>query len=297
MKHLETERRNLKTMKLDSMEIADILKVMNEEDALIPLAIRDSLSEIEEVIKNCVESIKKGGRVVYAGAGTSGRMAVVDAVETIPTFNAPKGLFTFIMAGGNDAIYKAIEAVEDSDSQGELSLENISITSNDILIGIAASGRTPFVRGALRKAREIGCKTVLIANVSEPELSPDADYVIKAVTGPEVITGSTRLKAGSAQKMILNMISSITMIKLGKVYSNLMVDVLTMNEKLKIRAISIVCDATGSDENTARLALEKCEWHAKNAIIQILLSVSAEDATVLLNKNDGYIRRAVLKDD
>jgi len=297
MKHLETERRNLKTMNLDSMDISEILKIMNEEDALIPLAIRDSLPEIENVIKYCVESIKKGGRVIYSGAGTSGRMAVVDAVETIPTFNAPKGLFTYIMAGGRDAIYKAIEAVEDSDEQGEKTLEDVEICSDDILIGIAASGRTPFVKGALKKARSTGCKTVLISNVSEPELSDDADVVIKAVTGAEVITGSTRLKAGTAQKMILNMISSATMIKLGKVYSNLMVDVLTMNEKLKIRAINIVCDATGTDEKSAEKALEKCEWRAKNAIIQILLNVSSEKANELLDQNDGYIRRAVSENE
>lgn len=293
MKNLDTERGNPKTVNIDSMSVEDILRIMNEEDATVPLCIREALSDIEQVVQQCIKAHRKGGRIVYLGAGTSGRLAIVDAVETVPTFNASPDEFTYIMAGGKEAVYKSLEAVEDNEEEARRELERIRLNANDILIGITASGRTPFVKGALQYASEKEAETVLIANVENPELAPFADHVIKIVTGPEVITGSTRLKAGTSQKMVLNMISTATMIKQGKVYGNHMVDVLTLNEKLKIRATNMVCEITGVEKNKARKTLETSNWKVKVAIVSLLLNVDTQSAEERLNKHEGFIRKAV----
>ncbi len=293
MKNLDTERGNPKTVNIDSMSVDEILRIMNEEDATVPLCIREALSDIERVVKKCIQSHRNGGRIIYLGAGTSGRLAIVDAVETVPTFNASPEKFTYVMAGGKEAVYKSLEAVEDSEVEAEKALEKLEIHANDILIGITASGRTPFVKGALEYASQKGAKTVLIANVENPELAEYAQDVIRIVTGPEVITGSTRLKAGTSQKMVLNMISTATMIKQGKVYGNHMVDVLTLNEKLKIRATNMVCEITGVEKEKARKTLEHCNWKVKVAIVMLLLDVSTQQAETLLEKHEGFIRKAV----
>jgi N-acetylmuramic acid 6-phosphate etherase len=293
LKHLDTERGNPKTANIDSLPVRKILKIMNEEDATISLCVREALPVIEKVVENCIDSYRKGGRIIYIGAGTSGRLAIVDAVETVPTFNAAPGRFSYIMAGGHEAVYRSLEAVEDSSEEAVRELEKLGVNENDIVIGLTASGRTPFVKGALIFAAGKGAKTVLIANVEEPELTEFADEVIKIVSGPEVITGSTRLKAGTSQKMVLNMISTATMIKQGKVYGNHMVDVLTLNEKLKIRATNMVSEITGVDPEKSRKVLESCEWKAKTAIVQIFLNIEREEAQKLLDKHDGFIRKAV----
>ena len=293
MKFLETEQSNPKTTEIDSMEISEILRLINEEDATIPLAIRDSIRDIETVITHCIKAYKGAGRIVYVGAGTSGRLAIVDAVETVPTFNAPPGKFTYVMAGGKEAIYRSLEAVEDSSEEAEKVLADLNVNENDIVIGITASGRTPFVKGALKYASKMGARTALIANVKDPEIGTLADTTISIATGPEIITGSTRMKAGSAQKMVLNMISTATMIKQGKTYGNNMVDVLTLNEKLKIRAANMVCEITGVSQDKAKETLEDSDWSPKNAIVRLLLNVSREEAQRLLNENEGFIRKAV----
>jgi len=293
MKYLETEQTNPKTGKIDSMEIGEILRIINEEDATIPLAIRDSIRNIEKVIKQCIKAYKGSGRIVYVGAGTSGRLAIVDAVETVPTFNAPPGKFTYVMAGGKEAIYRSLEAVEDSSLEAEKVLADLNINENDIVIGITASGRTPFVKGALKYASKMGARTALIANVKDPEIGDFAETIISIATGPEIVTGSTRMKAGSAQKMVLNMISTATMIKQGKVYGNYMVDVLTLNEKLKIRAANMVCEITGVSQEKAKETLEDSNWSAKNAIVRLLLNISRQEAEKRLNENEGFIRKAV----
>ncbi len=295
MDNLTTEQRNPKTMNLDKMSIRQILRVMNEEDTVIPLAIRDMLTEIEQVVKRAVDSMNEGGRIIYCGAGTSGRMAVMDAVETVPTFNASVGLFSFIMAGGMAALTQSVEAVEDNWAEGKADLLTLKPNANDMVIGVTASGRTPYVGGVLEHARSLGCSTALICNVERPELVRLADVTIRLLTGPEVLTGSTRLKAGSAQKMVLNMISTVSMIHMGKVYSNLMVDVQTLNEKLKVRAINIVCEATEADESTAKSELEAVNWHCKTAIAKILLGVDTQEAKRRLETHKGFIRKALNK--
>ncbi|MFP4461129.1 MAG: N-acetylmuramic acid 6-phosphate etherase [Thermotogota bacterium] len=293
LKNLDTERGNPKTVDIDSMSVENILRIMNEEDATIPLCIREALQDIERVVQKCIEAHRKGGRIVYLGAGTSGRLAIVDAVETVPTFNASADEFTYIMAGGKEAVYRSLEAVEDNEDAAQSELSRININQDDILIGITASGRTPFVKGALQYASNKGAETVLIANVENPELASHANHVIKIVTGPEVITGSTRLKAGTSQKMVLNMISTATMIKQGKVYGNHMVDVLTLNEKLKVRATNMVCEITGMERKKARATLEACNWKVKAAIVSLLLDVDTQKAEELLEKHDGFVRKAV----
>jgi N-acetylmuramic acid 6-phosphate etherase len=293
MKDLETEKRNCSSMNLDSLSIGDILSLMNSEDKQIPFQIEKCIHEIEKVVELVIASLSNKGRVIYIGAGTSGRLGVVDAVETVPTFNVPKGLFTALMAGGNDAMFQAVEKAEDKEEEAIRMLKEIGFNSNDILIGISASGHTPFVKGGFKYSQIIKSKSVLICNVSNPELGDFCDISINAVTGPEVLTGSTRLKAGTADKIILNMISTASMVKMGKVYENLMVDVVTTNEKLKYRAISIVCEATNADEEIAKEKLKESKWNAKNAIVQILLDVNATEADILLKKENGFIRRVI----
>jgi N-acetylmuramic acid 6-phosphate etherase len=290
---LDTEFRNPKTTELDNLDVRDILRIMNEEDATIPLALRGVLDEISQTVTACVETVSHGGRIFYVGAGTSGRLAIIDAVETIPTFNAPVGLFVPVMAGGIEAAFKAVEGVEDDCERGEQELAAFDPKAPDIVIGVTASGRTPYVKGALRKARECGCFTALICNVKRPELSALSDITIKAVTGPEVLTGSTRLKAGTAQKMILNMISTATMVKSGKVYQNLMIDVVVLNEKLQERAIRIVTEITGESREVVRTELVKAGWRAKQAILQIIKKLQPEEAACVFQKHGGFLRNAL----
>ncbi len=281
---LETERPNPNTVDIDSLEIEDILKRINEEDEKIAPAIREEIPQIAKAVRMCVDSIKNGGRVIYVGAGTSGRIAFVDAVETVPTFNAPEGLFYPIIAGGKEALWRSLENVEDKEEYGEKDLEKANVNSRDIVIGITASGRTPYVGGALRKAREVGARTVLLCNVATPMFADRADVVISIRTGPEVITGSTRMKAGTSQKMVLNMISTATMIKLGKVYKNYMVDLQVLNEKLRKRAVRIISEVTGVDREVAWEYLKKADMRPKLAILMISSGKSKEECEKALRE-------------
>lgn len=290
---LTTETRNPKTMHLDEMGSIDILKVMNEEDAYAVTAVREQLGQIAEAITHTAASLRRGGRIVYIGAGTSGRLGVLDAVECPPTFGVNDNTVVGLIAGGAPAFVKAVEGAEDSLTLGQSDLAAIRLTSNDTVIGLAASGRTPYVIGALRYARSIGCATVAISCNKNAKISAEADVPIELLTGPEVLTGSTRLKAGTAEKMALNMISTVSMIETGKVYENLMVDLRQTNEKLACRAENIVMQATGCDRGQASEALREAEGEAKLAITRILLDTDLETAKRKLMQAGGKVREAL----
>ena len=291
---LETEKPNPNTTDIDTLSIEGILQKINDEDMKVAPAVRKVIPLIAEVVKMCVDSIKKGGKVIYVGAGTSGRIAFVDAVETVPTFNVPEGLFLPIIAGGKEALWRSIENVEDYEDLGMRDLEEAGVSDKDVVIGISASGRTPYVRGALKKAKEIGAKTALLCNVPNPKISEFADVVISIRTGPEVITGSTRMKAGTSQKMVLNMISTATMIKLGKVYKNYMIDVQVLNEKLRRRAVRIIREVTGASEEEAEKMLKKADMRPKLAMLMILSGKPKEECEKALSETEN-LREALRK--
>lgn len=291
---LTTETRNLKTYKLDEMSPLEIVKVMNEEDENVIKAVRNELENIAKAIEICTEALENGGRLIYMGAGTSGRLGLLDAVECPPTFGTPDDLVIGLIAGGEKAFIKAVEGAEDSTTLGEKDLKSIGVNDKDVVIGIAASGRTPYVIYGLRYAKSIGSKTIAIACNKKSEVGKETDLAIEVVTGPEVLTGSTRLKAGTAQKMVLNMISTGTMVGIGKVYQNLMVDVVQTNEKLRTRAENIVISATSCSREEAKKYLELAGGNAKTAIVMILKNCSLEEATERLTKSRGHIRLALL---
>lgn len=282
---LETEISNPVTENIDQLDTLSILRIINEEDKKIAEAVSKVLDKIAKVVDFCVEAIKDKGRVIYAGAGTSGRIGYLDAVEIVPTFGMPPDVFVPLIAGGEEALKRSVEAVEDDFELGREDARRISLSSKDVVIGITASGRTPYVGGVLDFAREHGARTVLICNVSKPALSEYADVVISVETGPEVIAGSTRMKAGTSQKMVLNMISTATMIRLGKVYKNYMVDVLVLNEKLKDRAIRIIMNVTGVDYKTAAEYLRKADNKTKVAVLMILTGKTKDECEALLESS------------
>lgn len=293
LKNMTTETRNESTINLDKMSAFEIASVMNKEDENVIQAIRNSLNSIAMAIEYCTNSLQKGGRIVYMGAGTSGRLGLLDAVECPPTFGVSHDLVIGLLAGGSSAFIKAVEGAEDSKTLGEDDLKGINLNSNDVLIGLAASGRTPYVIYGMKYAREIGCKTICIVCNENSEMSKVSDIAIELIVGPEVLTGSTRLKAGSAQKMALNMISTGAMVGMGKVYKNLMVDVMQTNEKLVSRAQNIVMEATEANREIAMKALSESQGKVKVAIVMILLNCSAQQAEEKLNKAKGHIRDAI----
>jgi len=292
---LDTEKPNPDTVNLDSMDVYQILEVMNAEDSKVPQAVAHCITEIGKTVEFCIRAVKKIARVVYVGAGTSGRLAVLDSAEIIPTFGVEEGIFVPILAGGDKAFLNAVENAEDSSETGEAALKQISLMPEDVVIGITASGRTPFVKGALSYAKTIGCSTCLICNVSDPNLSDSADIVISAYTGPEVLTGSTRLKAGTAQKLILNMISTATMIKTGRVFGNYMIGVKIMNEKLMDRAIRIVSGIAGISYEKSEQIIVASEKNVPVAILMALTEGERELCEKMLRTADGNIRSALEK--
>ncbi|MED3727203.1 N-acetylmuramic acid 6-phosphate etherase [Priestia endophytica] len=293
LERLGTERRNNQTEELDTMSIQDILRTMNEEDKKVPEAIQKELENVERAVSLVVESFKSGGRLLYVGAGTSGRLGVLDAVECPPTFGTDPGLVKGVMAGGESAFIKAVEAVEDREDLGAEDMKLLNITSNDTVIGIAASGRTPYVIGALRYARERGASTCAISCNKETAISALADVAIEVDTGPEVLTGSTRLKAGTAQKLLLNMISTVSMIQIGKVYKNLMVDVQPTNEKLVERSKRIIMEATGISYEEASTYYDQSKQNIKVAILMVLTNCTVEEALKKLQTSNGFVRQAL----
>jgi N-acetylmuramic acid 6-phosphate etherase len=293
LERLGTERRNNQTEELDTMSIQDILRIMNEEDKKVPEAIQKELENVERAVSLVVESFKSGGRLLYVGAGTSGRLGVLDAVECPPTFGTDPSLVKGVMAGGESAFIKAVEAAEDREDLGAEDMKLLNITSNDTVIGIAASGRTPYVIGALRYARERGASTCAISCNKETAISALAEVAIEVNTGPEVLTGSTRLKAGTAQKLLLNMISTVSMIQIGKVYKNLMVDVQPTNEKLVERSKRIIMEATGISYEEASTYYDQSKQNIKVAILMVLTNCTAEEAQKKLQTSNGFVRQAL----
>jgi len=293
MKTMTTESRNPNTMELDTMCPMEILEVMNREDEKVIAAIRKVLPGIARCVQWATESIRSGGRIIYMGAGTSGRLGVLDAVECPPTFGVAPGTVIGLVAGGATAFDRPIEDAEDSPEEGKKDLSGCGLKPEDLVIGIAASGRTPYVLGGLALAKETGCHTVaIVCNPGSP-MAAAAELAIEVFPGPECVTGSTRLKAGTCQKLILNMISTATMVGCGKTYGNLMVDVDPCNEKLVVRVRNIVMEATGCDRERAEKAIAEAGGHAKTAITMILADCSAEEARERLRKADGHVRKAI----
>lgn len=290
---LTTEQRNPKTMELDSFSPIEIARVMNEENTNVIKAIDEVLPQVASAIEWAGEALNAGGRIIYMGAGTSGRLGVLDAVECPPTFGVSYDTVVGLIAGGEGAFVKAAEGAEDNAEAGAADLAALELESRDIVIGIAASGRTPYVIGGLRYANEAGCRTVAIACNKDSAVGTEAQLAIEPVTGPEVLTGSTRLKAGTAQKLVLNMISTGSMVAAGKVYQNLMVDVKQSNEKLRVRAQNIVMMATECTREQAAEALEACRHHVKGAIAMLLLDCDATAAEAALDEAHGHVRAAV----
>ena len=293
LKNMSTETRNQNTMNLDIMTPLEVVTVMNQEDAKVPEAIKPALPNIAQCVTWAISSIENGGRIIYMGAGTSGRLGVLDAVECPPTFGVAPEVVVGLIAGGEKAFVKAVEGAEDSRELGRQDLVDINLTKTDIVIGIAASGRTPYVLGGLAYAQEVGCHTVGISCNPGSAVGAAAELAIEVVPGPECLTGSTRLKSGTCQKLILNMISTATMVGCGKAYQNLMVDVMQTNEKLVVRAQNIVMEATGCDRETAAEKIAVASGNAKTAITMILADCGLEEAKARLEKAKGHVREAI----
>ncbi len=293
LENIKTETRNSKTKDIDILETKDILKLINDEDKTVAYAIEKCIPEITKLIEEVTTSIAKGGRLIYMGAGTSGRVGVIDAVECYPTFGVSHDEVMCLMAGGEKAFIKAVEGAEDDEELAIQNLKEINLTSKDIVVGIAASGRTPYVISGCKYAKKIGAKTGCIVTSPYSPLSEIVDYKIEAITGAEVITGSTRMKSGTAQKMICNMISTATMIKLGHVYQNLMIDVVPTNKKLVSRSINIIKEITGVTEDVALTYYNKYQ-NVKNSLFAILSGMDdIEKVNEIMNKNNKNLRKAL----
>ena len=290
---LLTEQRNPASAGIDRMSTFEMLRVMNAEDAKVAGAVGAALPKIAEALDRIAAAMQTGARLFYAGAGTSGRLGVLDASECPPTFNVPPDLVTGFLAGGDGALRRSVEGAEDSPEQGADDLEAYGFQHGDVLVGIAASGRTPYVVGAMRRARALGGTVIALACTSEAEVSRHADIAIEVLCGPEVITGSTRMKAGTATKLVLNMLSTGAMIQLGHVYGNLMVNVQQTNEKLRERARRIVEQALDIAPEEARQLLAKASGEVKTAIAMHLLGVDAAAARERLQGANGNLRQAV----
>ena len=290
---LITEQRNPNSMNVDCLSALEIVQLMNEEDKQVPLAIEKCLPQIAQAVECIVAAFQQGGRLVYIGAGTSGRLGVLDASECPPTFGVSPEMVKGIIAGGERALRHPIEGAEDSKAQAVIDLQTIQFSSKDVLVGIAASGRTPYVIGALEYAKSLGSVTVSIASNPNSAMANIVDIAIDTVVGPEVLTGSSRLKSGTAQKLVLNMLTTASMILMGKCYQNLMVDVQASNEKLKARAIRIVMQATDCDKALAEETLKQADQNAKLAIMMILSGLDRVQAEALLEKNHGKLQFAL----
>ncbi|MGN5454547.1 MAG: N-acetylmuramic acid 6-phosphate etherase [Candidatus Kurthia intestinigallinarum] len=288
---LTTEKRNERSMNLDTLSTEQVIRLMNEEDAVVPKAIEQIVPTIAKAVDAITARFKKNGRLIYIGAGTSGRLGVLDAVECVPTFGVPPEKVVGVIAGGDRAMYRAVEGAEDSPTLGQQDLTALSLTKEDVVVGIAASGRTPYVIGALTYANEVGAETIALSCNQDAEISAFANIAIEVIVGAEVLTGSTRLKAGTAQKLVLNMLSTASMIGIGKVYNNLMVDVQPTNEKLRVRAVRIIQQATECTEEQAQEAFEQSGEQVKIAIVMILFDQTKEQAEETLVQNQGFIRK------
>lgn len=293
LQKIATEQRNPNTMNIDTLSTLDMMKLINQEDHRVADAVGEVTDKIAQAVDVIAEKLAAGGRLIYCGAGTSGRLGILDAVECPPTYSTDPETVQALMAGGYGAIFKAVEGAEDSKELGVQDMQNIHFGPKDVLVGIAASGRTPYVRGCMEYAKRLGAPTVAVTCCPGSELDQFADIGIAPAPGPEVVTGSTRMKSGTAQKMVLNMLSTGAMIKLGKVYGNLMVDVKPSNEKLIRRCVTIVCSAAECTEAEATKALEECDYRPKVAIVMVLRGVNADTACAMLQKAEGRIAKVL----
>lgn len=293
LQKIATEQRNPNTMNIDTLSTLDMVKLINREDHRVADAVGEVTDKIAQAVDVIAEKLAAGGRLIYCGAGTSGRLGILDAVECPPTYSTDPETVQALMAGGYGAIFKAVEGAEDSKELGVEDMKNIHFSQKDVLVGIAASGRTPYVRGCMEYAKQLGAPTIAVTCCPGSELDQFADIGIAPAPGPEVVTGSTRMKSGTAQKMVLNMLSTGAMIKLGKVYGNLMVDVKPSNEKLIRRCVTIVCSAAECTEAEATQALEACGYRPKVAIVMVLRGVNADTACAMLQKAEGRIAKVL----
>ncbi|MGY3715311.1 N-acetylmuramic acid 6-phosphate etherase [Sutcliffiella cohnii] len=288
-----TEQQNRKTLQIDRQSTEEILSIINEEDQTVPHHIKKEIGSISTVVDQVVAAFENGGRLFYIGAGTSGRIGILDASECPPTYGTPPEMVQAIIAGGEEAIFRAVEGAEDNEQLGASDIDKYKITKKDVVIGITASGRAPYVLGALKKAKEIGATTVSFTCAKNAILNEVADYKINIEVGPEVITGSTRMKAGTTQKLVLNMITTSSMIKIGKVYKNLMVDVQPLNKKLVDRAKRIIQNVTGCTMEEASKLFEQSNGNPKLAIIMYSCDVDVQTAINLLNSSQGFVYKAI----
>lgn len=288
-----TESRNPASNSIDTLSTLEMLKIINQEDKKVPIAVEQTLTEIALVIDKVAYAFQHNGRLFYSGAGTSGRLGILDASECPPTYGSPRDMVIGLIAGGHQAILQAVENAEDNPQFGADDLKAFNFNQKDVLVGIAASGRTPYVVGAMNYAKTTGATVACISCNPNSEMVNIADIAIIPIVGPEVITGSSRMKAGTAQKLVLNMITTGAMIRIGKVYGNLMVDVEATNAKLIERQKHIVMAATECDRTTAEQALIACNNHCKTAIVMILTSLNAQQAKQTLADSDGFIRAAL----
>ena len=291
---LVSETRNPATMALDQLSTLEMMHAFNQEDRKVPEAIALVLPAIAEAVDLAAASLQEGGRLIYLGAGTSGRLGVLDASECPPTFGVPHGLVIGLIAGGPGALLKAVEGAEDDPALGEADLKALNLTAADMVVGLAASGRTPYVIGALRYAHNVGCRTAAISCNPHSPIAQEAQVAISPVVGPEALTGSTRLKSGTAQKLVLNMISTGALGELGEVYQNLMVDVKATNVKLLDRACRIVVEATGAEREQAQQALVQADNEVKPAILMLLANIDVAAARERLKQYNGYLREALI---
>ena len=295
LNQLITEQRNPNSMQLDSLSAQELVALINREDQQVALAVEKCLPQIALAVEKIVVAFERGGRLVYVGAGTSGRLGVLDASECPPTYGVKPEMVVGLIAGGDHALRHPIEGAEDNVQQGQADLEEIDFSARDVLVGVAASGRTPYVLGALNYAKQLGATTVSIASNPNSKMAEVADIAIETVVGPEVLTGSSRMKSGTAQKLVLNMLTTASMVLIGKCYQNLMVDVQASNEKLKARALKIVMEATECDNEAAANVLTKANGQVKLAILMQLSGLDALEAQSLLDKSNGKLRQALIK--
>ena len=291
---LTTEQRNPRSMEIDAAPVTEILRIINEEDKRVPLAVEQEIPYIAEAVEAIVKALKSGGRLLYFGAGTSGRLGVVDASECPPTFGTPFGMIEGYIAGGKEAMFRAQEGAEDHEENGAADVMTAEVTAKDVVCGIAASRRTPYVIGAVKKAKELGATTVYVTATPREGFNIEAvDIPICPYVGPEVVMGSTRMKSGTAQKLVLNMLTTASMIRMGKVYENMMIDLQMTNKKLVERAKRVVMTITGLTYDEATKYLQEAGGHVKTALVMIKANVSAEEAKRRLDLSDGFVRKAI----
>jgi N-acetylmuramic acid 6-phosphate etherase len=291
---LSTEQRNPRSMEIDAKTTIEILRIINEEDKLVPYAVEKELPYIEKAVDLIVNALKHGGRLLYFGAGTSGRLGVVDASECPPTFGTPYGMIEGYIAGGKEAMFRAQEGAEDKEENGAKEVIAANVTSKDVVCGIAASRRTPYVVGAVKKAKQLGAKTLYVTTNPRKDFDiAEVDVAICPYVGPEVVMGSTRMKSGTAQKLVLNMLTTASMIRLGKVFENMMIDLELTNKKLVERSKKIVMTITGLNYDEATIALDKAKGHVKTALVMIKANVDYKEARKRLKQVDGFVRKAI----